>query len=451
MVFMQKLRKTKQLLKYSPVADSIKSKVQTSNEVDVTTTGNALSKLSFVIVSHVAFTGHVQELEIFLKQRSHKLMFIGHPFSYAPQKKSSATLYEKGSLKAKAEVPQIKGPEIFLYLKDFLATFYFLLKFKSKFHIYVGVDPLNAFVGLMLKRLGFVKIVIFYVIDYVPVRFNNVILNNVYHSVDKICVHHADYTWNLTSSMAIGRERRGIKKEETNQMTVPTGTRFDKANYLPFEQIERSRIAFLSHLRENQGIELILEALPEVVKEIPSAKLVVIGTGPLEAYFKSEVKKRNLDNNVVFLGYIEDHGEIEKIISKCGVGLAPYVPDSDSFTWYADPGKPKVYLGCGVPVIIARVPEVAFEIEKRGAGIAINYDKHELIDAIVKILTNDEVYRQCRQKVKKFACDYTWGKIFDEAFRCVLVKYDKQQLNNVLTRQIEWLKTCWALLNLRSD
>lgn len=402
----------------------VKSVCQSSHEMNAATTADVLSKLSFVIVSHVAFTGHPQELESYLKQRGHKLMFITHPFSYASQKKSSATVYEKGSLKAKAEAPQIKGPEIFLYLKDFFATFYFLLKFKSKFHVYVGVDPLNAFVGLMLKRLGFVKVVIFYVIDYVPVRFKNVILNNVYHSVDKICVRHADYTWNLTSAMAIGRERRGIRKEETNQMTVPTGTNFEEAKQLPFEQVERKTIVFLSHLREGQGIELILEALPEVVKEIPSAKLVVIGTGPLENYFKSEVKKRNLDNNVVFLGYIEDHGEIEKIVSKCGVGLAPYVPDSDSFTWYADPGKPKVYLGCGVPVIITRVPEVAFEIEKRGAGIAINYDKHELIGAIVKILTNDEVYRQCRQKALEFASKYTWDNVFDEALKHLLVKYD---------------------------
>jgi len=416
-----KLGKANQVFTSPLAVDSIESKCQTSNEVDFSTTADALSKLSFVIVSHVAFTGHPQELEIFLKQRSRKLMFIGHPFSYAPQKESTATIYEKGILKARARFPQLKGPEFILYFKDFFATFYFILKFRSKFHIYVGVDPLNALVGLLLKRLGFVKVVIFYVIDYVPTRFKNRILNNIYHSIDKMSVYFADYTWNLASAMAAAREKRGIRKGETNQMTVPTGTHFEEAKQLPFEQIDRTSVVFLSHLRENQGIEMILEALPEVVKEIPSANLVVIGTGPLEDYFKNEVKKRNIDKNVVFLGYIENHVEIEKIVSKCGVGLAPYVPDSNSFTWYADPGKPKVYLGCGVPVIITRVPEVAFEIEKRGAGIAINHDKHELIGAIVKILTNDEVYRQCRQKALEFASKYTWENVFDDAFKHVLV------------------------------
>jgi glycosyltransferase involved in cell wall biosynthesis len=408
------------VLGYSMAPSTVKSESQISNEAGSNVTAEVLSNLSFVIVSHVAFTGHAQELETFLKRRSHKLMFIGHPFSYAHQKKSTATMYEQGKLQVKVEAPQIKGLGTLLYLKDFLVTFSFLLKFKSKFHIYVGVDPLNALAGLLLKRLGFVKIVIFYVIDYVPVRFKNTILNSIYHSIDRICVYNADYTWNLTSKMADAREKRGVKKEKTNQITVPTGTHFEKTKQLPFRQVERTNVAFISHLREGQGIELILEALPEVVEKIPYIKLAVIGTGPLEDYFKEEVQRRNLDNNVVFLGYIESHNEIERIISKCGVGLAPYVPDPNSFTWYADPGKPKVYLGCGIPVIITKVPEVAFEIDKWGAGIAIDYDKHELVDAIIKLLINDEVYCQCRQKALEFASKYTWDDIYYGAFNQML-------------------------------
>ena len=49
------------------------------------------------------------------------------------------------------------------------------------------------------------------------------------------------------------------------------------------------------------------EVMPELVKEVPSVRLLVIGTGPLENYFKEEVKKRGLSDNVLFFGYIEDH------------------------------------------------------------------------------------------------------------------------------------------------
>jgi len=107
---------------------------------------------------------------------------------------------------------------------------------------------------------------------------------------------------------------------------------------------------------------------------------------------------------------------IEEIISKCRVGVAPYFPDPNSFTWYADPGKPKVYLGCGVPVIITRVPEVAFEIEEKGAGIVINYDKDDFTNAMLTLLTDDDVYLQYRQRAMDFASEYTWDNIFLRAF-----------------------------------
>lgn len=375
-----------------------------------------LSNLSFLVVSHVAFTGHAQELKKFLERHANKLVFIGHPFSYASQKESCAQFYEKGILKAELKVPQFSGPEYLLYIKDFFTTFYFSLKFHLKFDIYVGIDPLNALVGLILKRLGFARITIFYVIDYVPVRFNNAILNSVYRSLDRVCVCRADYTWNLTSAMADARQKIGISKCNTNQITVPTGMHSEKIRDRSPETIDNKTVVFLSHLRKGQGIELVLDAFPEVVKEIPSVKLVVIGTGPLETYFKEETKKRGLANNVIFLGYIENHDEIEEIVAKCRVGIAPYVPDPHSFTWYADPGKPKVYLGCGIPVIITKVPEVAFEISKRKAGIAINYNSHELSEAIKKMLNDNKAYAVYKSNVLQFAYELTWDRVFTAAF-----------------------------------
>ena len=364
----------------------------------------------------MAFTGHAQELEAFLKGHSSSLMFIGHPFSYANQKESIATLYEKGIPKARATFPKTNGPDVLMYLKDFFSSFYFIFKFKKKFNIYIGINPLNAIAGLFLKRIGFAQTVIFYVIDYVPSRFNNKALNTLYQSLDQISVRHADYTWNLSPAMSSAREKRGISRNGTNQTTVPTGTRVEN-KFLPFEQINRTDLAFLSHLREGQGIELILEVMPELVKEVPSVRLLVIGTGPLENYFKEEVKKRGLSDNVLFFGYIEDHDKIEEIVSKCGIGLAPYVPDANSFTWYADPGKPKVYLGCGVPIVITKVPEVAMEIQRSKAGIAIQYDKNDLINAILLILDNEKMHRELRQGAIKFASTHTWDEVYHKAFQ----------------------------------
>jgi glycosyltransferase involved in cell wall biosynthesis len=374
-----------------------------------------LSKSSIIIVSHVANTGHSQELENFLINKARILVFIGHPFFYAKSTKSFVKVYKKGKIIKKIIVPAFKGPELLFYLKDFLLTFYFIARLRRKFDIYIGADPLNAFVGVILKKLDIVKVVIFYTIDYVPIRFENKLLNWIYHLVDKICVYNSDYTWNLTSAMAEARAKKGIKKEKTKQIVVPTCTHFNRIDHPPIDAINRTSIAFLSHLREGQGIELILDSMPEIVKYVPSVKLIVIGTGPLEKYFKEEAGKKGLKSHIEFLGYIADHKKIEKIISKCAIGVAPYVPNPDSFTWFADPGKPKVYLGCGLPVVITKVPHIAFEIEENKAGIAINYDKEELINAVLKLLMDDKIYMKYRRDAIRFASRYPWDKIFEEA------------------------------------
>ncbi len=384
-----------------------------------------LPELSFAEVSHVAFTGHSQELKSFFKQHAGEFMFVGHPFSFAPQKRSVAEFYAHGSLKSEMKAFQVNGPEVFLYIRDFLVTFYFLLKSRRKFHVYVGVDPLNALAGLILKQLGFVQVTVFYVIDYVPVRFKNLLLNYLYRSFDRSSVSRADFTWNLTASMTEARERIGIKKEHTHQIIVPTGMHSERIDCYAPEDVDKTNVVFLSHLREGQGIDLVLEALPLVVKKIPSVNLIVIGTGPLEARFKEEAKKRNLSNNVTFLGYIENHDEVEDIIAKCRVGIAPYVPFPSSFTWFADPGKPKVYLGCGVPVVITRVPEVASEIAKRRAGIAINYDAHELAQAIITVLTDQALYEEFRANAVQFAKELSWESVYIKALSELLKKHSK--------------------------
>src|SRR5690606_6446004 len=80
------------------------------------------------------------------------------------------------------------------------------LSSKKPVDLYVGVDNFNAFWGVILKKLGWVKEVVYYTIDYVPVRFQNPVLNDVYHWMDKFCVRNADVVWNVSPRIAEGRE-----------------------------------------------------------------------------------------------------------------------------------------------------------------------------------------------------------------------------------------------------
>ena len=130
-----------------------------------------LSKLSIAIVTHVFATGPAQELEAYLKDRVSMLLFIGHPFSFSSDIRSFRKEYRQGKLPRERKALCWRLPQLLLYFKDAAYTLFWLFFARSKFDLYVGADNLNATMGVILKKLGRVKRVVFYTIDYVPYRF----------------------------------------------------------------------------------------------------------------------------------------------------------------------------------------------------------------------------------------------------------------------------------------
>jgi len=372
--------------------------------------------LSFVIVTHTFATGQAQEFFKYLIPRVKKVAFIGHPFSFSKEKKSSVVIYENGKEVQKIELPKLNLPEFLLYLKDIFYTLYFFLKMGEKFDVYFGANNFNASLGILFKKMGVVDTVIFNTIDYVPNRFNNRLMNKVYHSLDNFACYNSDWIWNLSPVMVEERNKKGVLEENAApQFTVPIGCNFDEIKRKKVNEIDRYQIAYMGHLRPNQGIELVIESMPEVIKKVPKAKLLIIGTGPIEDELKRMVKKLKLENKVHFTGYVKKHADLEEMLTKCAIGVAMYVPSEKSFTQFTDAGKPRVYLGCGLPVIITKVPLSAFDIDKNKAGVAIDFNKKSFVNATVKLLKDDKVYKQYRKKAIDYGSEFNWKKVFGAA------------------------------------
>ena len=86
---------------------------------------------------------------------------------------------------------------------------------------------------------------------------------------------------------------------------IPNGVdvaRFAEA--APFERdASEFNILFVGRLEKRKGLEHLLGAMPLVVKEVPSARLVVVGGGPLASYYRSRVPA-GARARVEFLGFV---------------------------------------------------------------------------------------------------------------------------------------------------
>ncbi|KKQ46240.1 MAG: hypothetical protein US63_C0004G0015 [Candidatus Moranbacteria bacterium GW2011_GWC2_37_8] len=374
-----------------------------------------ISNKKIIIATHYLVYGAPQALrEYLIDQKVNKLLFIAHPLYSDDSAKSFCERINKSEISKKIESNVRFKRSIINYFFEFFLSLKWVFLEREKYDIWIGVDPLNALVGILLKKIGKIRKVIYYTIDYVPVRFANKELNDLYHWIDKLCVKNADETWNVSYRIAEGREKiRGLSKRiYANQKVVPIGVWLDRVKRLPFEQIKKHQLLFVGNLLEKQGVQLVLDAMPDILKEIHDFKFLIVGGGEYENVLKNKVTELNLENSVEFTGWIKERAQLDQIMSDSALAIAMYDKEKDNFTYYADPTKLKDYLSAGLPILLTDVPHNAHEIENNQCGKIISYNKDQISKTIIAMMKDEGKLREYRNHTIEYIKQFDWNIIF---------------------------------------
>lgn len=383
-----------------------------------------------VLLSGQLITSRTETIEEYLKVRVKTLGVIGLAGVYAAENVSRCSLYDKGILKQEFNLVSIliQKRNIFtqlLLVPAFILYFISIIKasfrFKMKFDIFIGAACFSTFVGAFLKKIGKVKHLIYYCIDYYPypkkLCFNSLVIW-AFRKIDKFCVRNADIVWHIAKRIPEARrEFEGVKENSYNQTLVPLCYNSAMMRRVDFEDIERWTIGFVGTLSENQGLQLLITAMSEILKQLPNIRVKIIGKGPYEPELKRLIREKSLDNVFEFFGFIKDENNVLDILSHCAIGIAPWTSSEEDNIQFADPGKPKLYAFCGLPIIITNgAVSIADEIQNRKAGSSINYNENELIYAVINLLGNEEILKTYRENAFKLASIYTSENVFTKAF-----------------------------------
>lgn len=375
---------------------------------------------SAVIVCHDSMSGPPHETlrDYVLAHKLEHLVFIGHVNQYVegnPVTCSYVKIYKHGKIQKLIYAKERNWIEPVMYIHDVFLTIFWTFKFGRKpIDIFIGLANINAFVGIILSWFFIVKIPIYYVIDYIPIRFSNKILNGVYHILDYFCASFAKTTWNYGKGMIEARQKKW-NKEFKKQLVTPHGVIInnkiirDSMTYNPFE------LVYLGTLYEQQGLQLLIQALPSIKKIYPKTTITVIGLGPYKKTLEKFANSLKVTQSVHFLGYIKNIDTVDEIISRCALGIATY-KNEIGFVVYTEPGKVKRYLSCGVPVIITRGTPLAEELSVSRCGIVCEYKVLEVEKRIEEFLANKSVQTEFRRNSVTFAKKYTWENIYTRAF-----------------------------------
>ena len=173
-------------------------------------------------------------------------------------------------------------------------------------------------------------------------------------------------------------------------------------------------IIFSGVMYYHRGLDILFDALPKVIKEIPEVNLILLGEGPEIKKLQKIVKEEKLEKNVKFVGWI-DRNKIPSYLSNSSIGIGPL--RSTIVTKNALPIKILEYMASSLPIIAFEdtLPNDVLEHGKNGFYVK---NKEELSEKIILILKDEKLRIEFGEvshiMVKKFDWKIVIGKMLQE-------------------------------------
>lgn len=167
---------------------------------------------------------------------------------------------------------------------------------------------------------------------------------------------------------------------------------------------EYKDIVFAGRLIPEKHVDLIINAISKVKKVHPLVKCKIIGNGPSEKYLKQLTSSLNLENNIIFEDFYENH---EKLYSEIKSSSALILPSKrEGFGIIVIEAN-----ACGVPVItLDNNMNAAKDLITKDNGWIIGDDSEQLSQLINNIIEKGIENNQ-RNLCREYAKEYDWNHI----------------------------------------
>jgi glycosyltransferase involved in cell wall biosynthesis len=207
----------------------------------------------------------------------------------------------------------------------------------------------------------------------------------------------------------------GVPLADTQISIVPNGVHGRDFEHLPPAEPSRARwrlgkgpvVLFLGRLHERKGVQLLIPAFAEAVKQIPDARLLIVGPDEgMRAALEAQIDQFNLSGRAIFTGMLT--GE-DKLAALAAADLFALPAVGEGFSMAALEA-----MACGLPVLLTpgcHFPEAA----DVGAGLIVERDVTALRDGLCALLTDTErrasMGRSARALVQS---RYTWPQVVSQ-------------------------------------
>jgi len=164
------------------------------------------------------------------------------------------------------------------------------------------------------------------------------------------------------------------------------------------------KVLFVGRFEPRKGLKYLLMAFPDVVKEFPGAKLIVVGEGFLEHYYRRYIEE-HIKENVIFVGYVKPE-ELPRYYASCDIYCSP-ATGAESFGIVLLEA-----MASGKPIVASDIPGYRTILQDGVEGLLFEpMNPEALAEKIIYLLKRPELMKKFGRAGREKAIRYDWKYI----------------------------------------
>jgi len=264
----------------------------------------------------------------------------------------------------------------------------------------------NLLTGVFVKR--FSEIPLAMIVHGKELLFRGV-MKTFKESFAKYLLRQCNYLF--VSNRFVKKTLLEMSVPEEKIISIPFGVNFDQNQKTMGERLGNNRKTILTvgRLVERKGHEVVLRALPMVLKRFPNVIYQIVGNGSMEKKLHHLVDEMKLRKNVEFYGEVNN---IKHFYQNCDMFIMPsrFIEEKGDVEGFG-----LVYLEAnffGKPVVAGRAGGVSDAVIDGVTGILVDPENaEEIANAIIKLLENPELaHKLGEQGRQRVVTEFTWER-----------------------------------------
>ena len=216
----------------------------------------------------------------------------------------------------------------------------------------------------------------------------------------------------LTARIAVSEAARATLTEhlETDAIVVPNGIYARRLSSGSLDQRwSGDSIGFIGRFEEpRKGLAVLVEALPEIIREIPGIRVIVAGPGDQNDFLQNVPTE--LHSRFTFLGRISEEEKADFLCS-IGVYVAPNTGGESFGIILAEA------LAAGAAVVASDIPAFRALLGDGSYGTLFESENSlSLAQSIVEVLTHAGKRESLRSAGKEYAQGFDWDEVAERIY-----------------------------------